>query len=112
MLDVIQAQMRAVEEHMATKDDLAGMATKEDLAGMATKEDLKHVATRLDLDDLRHEVASKSDLAAMERRLTDSISERLADDHTQYDEIEKLKGRVRRLETQVKTLTGGGRKKQ
>ncbi len=36
----IERRVAAIEERMATKQDLAGMATKQDLAGVVTKQDL------------------------------------------------------------------------
>ena len=50
-----------VENHMATKSDIANMATKADIANMATKADIANMATKADIANM----ATRSDIANM-----------------------------------------------
>ena len=58
-----------VENHMATKSDIANMATKADIANMATKADIANMATRSDIANM----ATKDDIANMATK--DDIAE-------------------------------------
>lgn len=90
------------------KAALEAMQRRSEEQSATIREEIRALGARVDAQgrDIR------ANMAAMESRLTDSIKERLTDNPTQYDEIEKLKARVSRLEGQVKTLAGSGRKKQ
>ena len=50
-----------VENHMATKADIANMATKGDIANMATKGDIANMATKGDIANM----ATKDDIAEL-----------------------------------------------
>lgn len=45
-----------VDNHMATKADIANMATKADIANMATKADIANMATKADIANVREVV--------------------------------------------------------
>ena len=47
----LEANVVRIEERMATKEDLQAMATKQDLEAMATKQDLQAMVTKQDLND-------------------------------------------------------------
>ena len=46
-----------VDNHMATRADIANMATKADIANMATKADIANMATKDDIAEIRAEIA-------------------------------------------------------
>ena len=48
-----------VENHMATKADIADMATKSDIVNMATKSDIANMATKDDIAELRTELRTE-----------------------------------------------------
>ena len=64
-----------VDNHMATRADLAGMATKADIADMATKADLAGMATKADIADM----ATKTDLAEFKAEVRADFAEVRAD---------------------------------
>ena len=124
LIKFIAATVDSMREQMATKADLEGMATKSDLERMATKSDVESLhdqvaylggqveVVRDQMVGMRDQMATKSDLAQLEERLTTKLEveimavrgdiERV---HLRLDSVEKLlRLRLDSIEAEVSRL--------
>ncbi len=106
-----------MSEQMATKSDLKQMATKGDLEKMVTKSDLESLRDQVgylggQVETIRDQMATKSDLAQLEERLTTKLEVEITtvrgdieQVHMRLDSIERaIRVRLDRVEAEVSRL--------
>jgi len=106
---IMRAEIKRLEDKMATKDDLKklegnirkDMATKNDIKNMATKDDIKNMAKKEDLKimeiSLRTDLASKKDLKDSLDTLENKLTQKLASKEDLINSENKLSLKIDKI---------------